>query len=86
MCLGYINARGAITMRKRINITLPAGTLRLIDDVAEKGNRSRFIDAAVRQYIDKVGKENLRKRLKEGAIKRAERDLALASEKFALDE
>ena len=73
-------------MHKRINVTLPEETVKLINQITKKGDRSRFIDQAVKRYVDEVGRENLRKRLKEGAIKRAERDLTLASEWFALDE
>ena len=62
-------------MSQRINITLPEETLGLIDRVAEKGNRSQFIDRAVKHYVDAVGRKNLKKLLKEGSIKRAERDL-----------
>ena len=73
-------------MRKRINITLPEETVALIDRVTEKGDRSGLIDNAVRHYIETVGKKNLRRRLKEGAMRRAERDLSLAEEWFASDE
>lgn len=73
-------------MHKRINITLPEETVELIDRVTRKGDRSRFIDRAVHHYVDRVGRENLKKRLKQGAIRRAERDLEIASEWFALDE
>lgn len=73
-------------MHQRINITLPDETLTLIDRVAQKGDRSRFIDTAVRYYVEAVGKASLKKRLKEGAIARAERDLSLAEEYFALEE
>jgi CopG family transcriptional regulator/antitoxin EndoAI len=77
---------GSITMRKRINVSLPEETIELIDRVTEHGDRSRFIDEAVRRYIQETGKANLRKRLKEGAIRRAERDLSLAEEWFTVDE
>jgi CopG family transcriptional regulator/antitoxin EndoAI len=73
-------------MRKRINITLPEETLELIDRVTEQGDRSRFIDEAVRHYIQETGRAHLRKRLKEGALRRAERDLGLAEEWFTVDE
>jgi CopG family transcriptional regulator / antitoxin EndoAI len=76
---------GATIMRKRINITLPEETLELIDRVAEHGDRSHFIDEAVRHYIAETGRANLRKRLKEGALQRAERDLLLAEEWFTVD-
>jgi CopG family transcriptional regulator / antitoxin EndoAI len=77
---------GIIIMRKRVNITLPEETLELIDRVTEHGDRSRFIDEAVKHYIEKTGRANLRKRLKEGAVRRAERDLQLAEEWFSVDE
>ena len=72
-------------MHQRVNITLPEETLRLIDRVVDKGDRSRFIDSAVRHYVGAMGRANLRKRLKEGAIRRAERDLHLALEWSALE-
>jgi len=75
-----------LTMRRRINITLPEETLDLIDRVAKPGDRSNLIDLAVRHYVDSVGQARLRRRLKEGAQRRAERDLALASDWFSLEE
>jgi CopG family transcriptional regulator/antitoxin EndoAI len=76
----------ANTMRRRINITLPEETIRMIDRVVEKGDRSGLIDKAVKYYIEEIGRSNLRKRLREGAIRRAERDLYLAEEWFGLEE
>ena len=70
----------------RINVTLPRHTLTLIGRVVEKGERSKIIDAAVLGYIKKMSKDNLRKRLKEGALRNAESDIALADEWFAVDE
>jgi len=73
-------------MNKRLNITLPEQTVRLMDRVAGKGQRSRLIDQAVHRYVEQEGRTNLRKRLQEGARARAERDLQLAAEWFAVDE
>lgn len=70
----------------RINVTLPRNTLKLIDRVVEKGERSKVIDAAVLEYITKTSKNNLRERLKEGATRNAAHDLALAGEWFPVDE
>jgi len=78
--------RGDIDVRQRINVTLPEDTVRLIDRVSEKGDRSRLINEAVRRYIDEIGRANLRKLLKEGALQRAERDRRLAEEWFWLEE
>ena len=72
--------------RQRVNITLPGSTLRLLDRVAGRGNRSRVIDEAVRRYVAVVGKAKLRARLKEGALRRGERNRQIAEEWFPLDE
>ena len=74
------------TNHRRINITLPQKTVELIDRVSKKGNRSRLIDEAVRDYLTKTSRAVLRKRLKEGAIRDAEQDLAIAEEWFPLEE
>ncbi|MBK7600941.1 MAG: hypothetical protein IPJ07_21440 [Acidobacteria bacterium] len=71
-------------MNQRVNITLPEETLGLIDRVAEKGDRSRFIDMAIKYYVDAISKAKLKRLLKEGAIARAERDLRMAEEWFTL--
>lgn len=73
-------------VHRRINVTLSEETLELLDRVVDKGDRSRFIDEAVRYYIDDKGRRELKKRLKEGAIRRASRDLQLSQEWFPLEE
>ena len=73
-------------MRRRINITLPGETIRLMDRVSSKGDRSRLIDTAVKRYVSQLRRAKLKKQLKEGALRRAERDLALADESFFLEE
>jgi metal-responsive CopG/Arc/MetJ family transcriptional regulator len=47
-------------MRKRVNIPLPEETLELIERVTEHGDRSRFIDEAVKHYVEHIGRTNLR--------------------------
>ena len=71
---------------KRINITLPEATLRLLDRVAPRGDRSRFIKEAVHAYVEMRGKGRLKHELKAGAKARASRDLALTAEWLAVDE
>lgn len=73
-------------MRRRINVTLREETLDLIDRAVRKGDRSRFIDEAVRHFLDRRGKETLRRLLEKGAVERADRDLQLTSEWFTADE
>lgn len=73
------------TNHQRINITLPRATVNLLEKSVEKGNRSRFLNQAIRFYFEEVGRANLRKLLKEGAIKRSKRDLEIAKEWFPLE-
>jgi len=73
-------------MNKRLNITLPEQTVRLMDRVAGKGQRSRLITQAVHRYIEETGRARLRKRLEAGARVRADRDLQLAADWFEVDE
>jgi CopG family transcriptional regulator / antitoxin EndoAI len=73
-------------MHQRINITLPKDTIQMIDRIAAKGNRSAFIDKAVRDYIRSVGRKNLKKMLKEGALARAERDLSIVEEWSSIED
>lgn len=73
-------------MSKRINIVLPDQTAAVLDRVTTRGNRSRFIDLAVKRLVEVEGKANLRQQLKEEAIGNAERDLEIAAEWFPLEE
>jgi CopG family transcriptional regulator / antitoxin EndoAI len=73
-------------MSKRINIILPDETVAVLDRVAAKGGRSRFIDRAVRHYVETQGRQSLREQLKAGYLANAERDLATAVEWFPLEE
>lgn len=76
--------RGVTT--KRINVVLPVETLEVLDEVAAKGDRSRFICQAVLHYVQSQGRANLRERLKKGALANAQRDLEIAQEWFSVDE
>ena len=75
-----------MTMHRRLNITLPEDTVRLIERVAPKGDRSHFIAEAIRFYVSETGRANLKKRLREGAFRRAERDRKLSQEWFFIEE
>jgi metal-responsive CopG/Arc/MetJ family transcriptional regulator len=73
-------------MSKRINIVLPDTTVAVLDRVAAKGSRSRFIGQAVRHFVETQGRQTLREQLKAGYRANAERDLAIAAEWFPLME
>lgn len=73
-------------MHQRINITLPGDTVRLLDRVAPKGDRSRYIDRAVRELAKRARKVQLRRELKEGYLRENETSRQLAEEWILLDE
>lgn len=73
-------------MSRRLNISLPDETVRLLDRVAAKGERSQVIAEAVTKYVVEVGKARIRKRMKERAIKRSDLDLQIVEEWFPIDE
>jgi CopG family transcriptional regulator / antitoxin EndoAI len=73
-------------MNRRINIMLSESTLAVLDRVADKGSRSRFISMAVLHYVRAQSKENLRERLKREALADAQRDLDMAAQWFPLEE
>lgn len=67
-------------IQQRVNIVLPQETLDLLDMVSKKGERSRVIDIAVRDYVSRAGKLRVRKLLALGAEVRNSRDLDIARE------
>jgi CopG family transcriptional regulator/antitoxin EndoAI len=73
-------------MHQRLNITLPAQTVQLLDRVAPKGDRSRYIDQAVRECATRQSQKNLRRLLKEGALAHYDEDRQMAEEWFFLEE
>ncbi len=70
---------------ERINVTLSPDTLRRLDQMAGARGRSRLIDEAVNYYLAEMDRKQLRERLKEGAIRRADRDRQLAAEWLPLE-
>ncbi|MEK7541959.1 MAG: hypothetical protein AAB533_03870 [Patescibacteria group bacterium] len=76
----------ALKFSARVNIMLPADTMRLLKRVAPKGDRSRLISEAVHFYVQEIGRARLREQLREGATHRAERNLKFAEEWFPLEE
>lgn len=70
--------RGEPIMQRRINVSLSEEAVRLLDRMAPKGDRSRFLDDLVKRTA--CDREAIRARLKEGYLKRAERDRDEAAE------
>ncbi|MEK7107119.1 MAG: ribbon-helix-helix domain-containing protein [Patescibacteria group bacterium] len=78
-------SNGTAPARERVNITLPEDTLRLIDRVTRKTNRSGFVERAVRFYIAETGQENLRKQLRANAKEHFARDRTIAEDWFPVE-
>jgi CopG family transcriptional regulator / antitoxin EndoAI len=81
-----MNQGGNNLMHRRLNITLPEETIRLMDRIAKSANRSRLIDQAVLEFLARKQRTSLRKELLEGARRRAKRDLVLSEEWVPLEE
>lgn len=65
-------------MQRRINVSLSEEALRLLDQMASKGDRSHFLEELVKRTAR--DREALRARLEEGYLKRAQRDREVAAE------
>jgi CopG family transcriptional regulator / antitoxin EndoAI len=68
----------------RINVTLPEATIRVINRLAQRGERSRFIERAVRHYVSTASPGAIAQRLKQAAIRDRDLDLSMA-EKWPSD-
>lgn len=73
-------------MSKRINVLLPESTVAVLERVASKGNRSRFVSEAVLHYVETHGRQSLREQLKAGYLANADESLKIATEWFPLEE
>ena len=65
-------------MQRRINVSLSEEAIRLLDRLAPKGDRSRFLDELVKRTAR--DRAQLRAQLKERAIRRADLDRLVAAE------
>jgi CopG family transcriptional regulator/antitoxin EndoAI len=74
------------TTYQRVDVTLPKETVRLLERIAKKGDRSRLVDQAIRYFAKEMSRGNLRKKLREGAMVNASRDLNLVEEWFPIDD
>jgi hypothetical protein len=65
-------------MQRRINISLSEESVRLLDHLAPRGDRSRFIEELVKRSAR--DRSELRRLLKERALRRADLDRQIAAE------
>ena len=70
---------------ERINITLPKDTLKLLDSVALKGNRSRLVHTAIRYYIRQKNKKTVKAHLQDAGEQHYLRDLEMDCDWFLVD-
>src|SRR5439155_25253681 len=82
VCKLQVRSVNQSRMSKRINIMLPEKTLAVLDRVAPRGNRSRFVSDAVLHYVDTRGKQRLCEQLKAGYLAHADENLNIAAEWF----
>ena|SRR5271167_305081 len=73
-------------MNKRLNIVLPETTVRSIARLAKPGERSRFIDRAVRHYVATQSTEALKAQLQQTAVRDRDLDREVAEEWSAVDQ
>ena len=73
-------------MTKRINVILPADTVRTIDRMVRPGQRSRFIERAVQHYVATASPEALEERLKQAAIRDRDLSLEITKDWLAVDQ
>ena len=73
-------------MNKRINIVLPESTIKTLDRMAIAGQRSRFIDQAVRHFVLHTSTEALRSKLEHAALRDQDLDRDIAADWLAVDQ
>ena len=73
-------------MSKRINVMLPDRTLAVLNRVAPRGGRSRFVSEAVLHFVATNGRRNLAEQLKAGYQANADESLRIAAEWFPIEE
>jgi len=65
---GVIEIKTNSTTYQRVDVTLPKETVRLLEKIAKRGDRSRLVDQAIRYFAKEMSRANLKKQLKEGEM------------------
>lgn len=73
-------------MGKRINVILPEATIDTIDRIAKPGERSRFINQAVRHYVGYRSAEALRAQVEHTVVRDRDLDRETANDWSAVDQ
>jgi hypothetical protein len=72
-------------MNKRINIVLPETTIRAMARIAGPGERSRFIDQAVRHFVAHSSGEAIRLQIEKAAVRDRDLDREIGNDWQAVD-
>src|SRR5258707_9553479 len=72
-------------MTKRINVVMPATTVRAIDRMVKPGQRSEFITRAVEHYVATQSAEAIQKRLEITAVRDRDLDFQVAEDWLEVD-
>jgi hypothetical protein len=73
-------------MNKRLNIVPPETTVRTIARLAKPGERSRFIDRAVRRYVATQSTEALKVQMERTALRDRDLDRQVTEELSVVDQ
>jgi Arc/MetJ-type ribon-helix-helix transcriptional regulator len=73
-------------MSKRINIVLPETTVRTIDRMTRPGERSQFINEAVRHFVATRSMEAFRAQLERAAVRDRDLDRDVAADWSGVDQ
>ncbi len=73
---------------RRVMFTLPASLLEQVDEAVEKldTNRSSLIREALKRFLEERRRQELRERLKEGYLYRAQESLEMAQEFYIAEQ
>ena len=74
------------SMTRRVNIVLPDTTLRTINRLAGRGQRSRFINQAVQHFVAWQSAEALRTRLEQAVVRDNDLDREVTAEWLDVDQ
>ena len=81
-----INISKRIDIGKRIDIVLPETTIHSLEKVTKPGQRSSFIDQAVRHFAANRNAAAVRTQLERAAIRDQDLDREVAADWFAVDQ
>lgn len=71
---------------RRVTVTLREDTLRELDQIAEKKQRSQLVDQAITRFVEERRRKEIKESLKAGALARAEEDVEMAEEFFPAEQ